>query len=136
MECANECLRSWTIAKGWHLLSKNKCVQKTRTKDNKKSLKVSQALKEKNEGRNVVYIQKNGLFKAKQQFFSLKRSSNKCQHLKMNSIVKWFKMKNKIKVKDNKGEIPKATCFLSIINTISNNLGKFKSKHDFDSITP
>lgn len=134
MEYANECLRSWTIAKGRHLLSKNKCVQKTRTKDNKKSLKVSQALKAKNEGRNVVYIQRNGLFRAKHQFFSFKISSNKCQHSKMNSIVKWFKMKNKIKVKDNKGEIPKATCSLSII--ISNNIGKFKSKHDFDSIAP
>lgn len=58
-------------SKGRHLLSKSKCVQKTRTKDNKKSLKVSQAPKGKKEERNVVYKQKNGSFKTKYQFFSL-----------------------------------------------------------------
>lgn len=68
---------------------------------------------------------------------TLKRSSSKCQQKEKGSMMKRYKLQKEIKIKDNKGEVPKAMCFLSVGKTISKTFGTYhKLIHGFAPFFP
>lgn len=105
------------------------------TKEQDKGLKISHAIKIKKEERKGVKKHERNSNKTRHHPSTFKKSTSS-QYKEKSPMVKSYNITKVNKIKDNKGELPKTSCILSIGKTISKTFDTYHKKYGFDLFAP